>query len=181
MSRQGPRSMASGSTPTEAKNYVAAPSGAVSTDEMEVGQIPDRVMRSTGDASKSLDRADIAMIDESPMDEEWVANMAFMQESVEVQIAETHDEQAEKVFEININGRPFFFMRGETKVIPRYVADHMLRMKTTRYSQKEVFDAEGTKDIVHPSTSSLKYPFMITRDDNPMGRAWMQFTMKLRG
>lgn len=167
--------------PTQAKNYIAAPSGIVHTDELEVGQIPDRVMKSTGDARQSLERADIAMVSDSPMDAEWIANMAFMAEMIDIIVPDSDDPNAEQIFEININGRPFVFQRGETKTIPRYVADHMLRMKQTKYKQKEVVNKDGVKDIVHPSTTTLKYPLMIARDPNPNSRAWYQATMAMRG
>lgn len=166
---------------TDAKNYVAAPSGIRSTQDEEVGQQPDRVLRSTGDASEALDRQNLAMVSDSPMDAEWIANMAFMAEMIEIRIPESTDEQAEHVFEININGRMFFFRRGENKVVPRYVADHMLRMKQTRYSQKEVVNSEGIKDIVHPSRTNLKYDLMIIRDGNPLSDKWYKFTIGQRG
>lgn len=166
---------------TEAKNYVAAPSGIVSTQDMEVGQIPDRVMRSTGEAAESLDRMDLAKISETPMDQDWIANMAFMAEMITIRVPESNDKDADHVFEININGKPFFFRRGEDKTVPRYVADHMLRMKQTGYSQKEVINAEGIKDIVHPSRTHLKYDLMIVRDANPIGPDWYKATISMRG
>jgi len=171
----------SGAAPSQASNYVAAPSGAQSTDDTEIGQVPDRLMKSSGDASAALPSMDIAKVTDSPMDDDYVSNMAFMRENIDVRIGETDDPQADQVFEININGRAFFFTRGEVKTVPRYVVDHMLRMKKTTYGQKEVHNKEGVKDYVYPSRSSLKYPLMVVRDASPSSHAWFQFTSSLRG
>jgi len=166
-----------------AKNTIAAPSGAQHTDDTEIGAQPDRVMKSTGDAAESLTpgAADFAKIAETPMDDDYRANMAFMQENVDIMVPETDDPQAEHIFEININGRAFFFRRGENKTVPRYVADHMLRMKRTIYVQKDAVNADGVKDILHQSRTSLKYPFMLVRDASPNSQAWFKFTSALRG
>ena len=171
------------SVATDAKNYVAAPSGAQSTDDTEIGTQPDRLMKSSGDASESLDRAgaNFARVSDSPMDADWIADMAFMAEMVDIMVPETDDPQAEHIFEININGRAFFFRRGENKTVPRYVADHMLRMKRTIYVQKEASNNEGVKDILHQARTSLKYPFMLVRDASPNSQAWFKFTSALRG
>ena len=166
---------------SQASSYIAAPAGAQHSDDVDIGQAPDRVLKSTGDASKSLSRPQIEKIVDSPMDDDWLSNMAFMNEMIDIQVPETDDPQAEQIFEININGRPFVFGRGEVKTVPRYVADHMLRMKRTGYQQKETHNAEGIKDIVHNARTSLKYPLMIARDNNPMGRDWFKFTASLRG
>lgn len=156
-----------------AKEYVAAPTGVNNQSEFaDIGQQSERVLRSTGDASQALDRPVLEKVSESPMDGEYIAMMAFLREPVEIKIAENGDEQAEQVFEINVNGRLEFFRRGETKVVPRYIVDRLLRMKETRYMQKEVVNADGVKDIVHPTVTTLKYDFAITGDRNPLGKAW---------
>ena len=166
-----------------AKNHIAAPSGAQHTDDTEVGVQPARLMKSTGDASESMDpaSANFAKIIDSPMDSDWIADMAFMAEMVEIMVPTTEDPQADNVFEININGRAFCFLRGENKTVPRYVADHMLRMKKTIYVQKPVINADGVKDILNEPRTSLKYPFMMVRDASPHSQAWFKFTSAQRG
>lgn len=166
MARETPRNPA-----TDAKNYVAAPSGAASTEEMEVGQQAERVMRSSGDARTSLDKQNLIQVTDQPLDNDTIAMLAFMEEPVEIHLHETTDENAEQVFEININGRPEFFRRGETKTVKRYYVDRMLRMKETKYRQKEDF-INGERTMIQIPVTAMKYPFSITRDLNKLGDSW---------
>ena len=157
-----------------ASSYTAAPSGAVSTDELEVGQSPERVLRSTGDAQDSLDGQGLVKVMEQPYDDEKMAMLAFMNEEIEIELATNSDPNAEQIFEININNRPFLFRRGERKVVPRYVADRLARMKVTRYVHREAINSEGIKDVVYTPITSLKYSFMVTRDGNKHGQSWLR-------
>lgn len=179
--RATPRNSATETASTQAKDYIAAPSGAVSTADMDVGQAPARVLRSEGDSSTALDKNDFSRITDVPMDDEWLSMMAFMQENIEIRIPESTDKKTEQMFEININGKPFFFRRGENKVIPRYVADHLLHMKETAYEHREMQNEQGVKDIVYDGRTHLKYDFMIVRDPNPIGPRWYQATLAQRG
>jgi hypothetical protein len=164
-----------------ASAFVAAPSGAEMTSDMEIGQSPDRVLRSTGDAKDSLDAVENIKIAETIYDDEKMAMLAFMNETIEIRVATTSDPNAEQVFEININGRPFLFKRGETKVVPRYVADRLARMKVTRYTHAEVLNNEGIKDVVYTPITSLKYDFMVTKDGNRHGDSWLRSILAERG
>lgn len=114
-------------------------------------------------------------------DQEKLANLAFQAEMVTIRIGTSTDKNAEPVFELNINGKPFFFRRGEVKTVPRYVVDHMARMKTTSFVDKEVFNDEGIKQILHVPHTALKYDFGIVRDDNPMGERWLKATLAMGG
>ncbi len=124
---------------TDAKNHVAAPSGATSTNDPEVGQQASRMLRSEGDASLALDKQNLVQVTDQPMDSDYHAMMAFMNEDVEAEIHTTADENAEQVFELWGNGRCEFFRRGERKTIKRYYADWPLRMKETKFRQREVY------------------------------------------
>lgn len=114
-------------------------------------------------------------------DQEKLANLAFFNEPVTIRVATTTDKNAEQVFELNINGKPFFFRRGEQKTVPRYVADHLARMKVTTYQDREVFNAEGIKQILHEPSTALKYDFAMVNDPNPMGEHWLKATLALGG
>lgn len=167
--------------PAQAAAYVAAPTGQKMVSEMEIGSGPERAMSSTGPARESLAPNKLTKVSEQPMDQEWVDMMAFMNEDVEVRIGETTDPQAERVFEININGKLELFARGETKTVKRFFVDRMMRMKQTRYSQKEIIDDEGVKQIVNIPHTSIKYDFAITRDDSPHSKAWQRAVLAEQG
>ena len=172
MPRETPRTPAA-PTGTDAKNYVASPSGAASTDDLEVGQQAERVMRSSGPARESLDKQSLIQVTDQPLDSDYVAMIAFMNETIEIKIHETTDENAEQVFEININGRPEFFRRGETKTVLRYYVDRMLRMKETKYRQRETFE-NGERTMRQVPVTAVKYPFSVTDDKNPLGKSWLK-------
>lgn len=147
-------------------------SGAVEASQHEIGQGNDRLMKSTGPASESLEPSVIVRASEMPFDDEKTAMLQFMAEPVTIRVATTTDKNAAQVFELNINGKLQLFHRGETKTLPRYFVDRMLRMKETVYSQKEVLNAEGIREYLHIPHTGLKYDFAIIRDDNPLGKSW---------
>lgn len=166
MTRGRPRSVS-----TDAINHPAVVSGALETVDQEIGQGSERVLRSTGPASKALDENVIQRASEF-MDPEKMAMLAFMNEDVTIRIATTTDKQAAQVFETNVNNTPTLFQRGGTYTVKRYVVDHLMRLKETSYTQKEVLDAEGIRQFVHTPHTALKYDFAIIRDDNPLGKSW---------
>lgn len=167
--------------PSQASGYVAAPSGETLVSQMEIGSGPERVMSSTGPAREALQKNLLAKVSEQPMDQEWMDMMAFMNEPIEIRIAETTDPQAERIFEINVNNDLQVFSRGETKTVKRYIVDRLMRMKQTRYTQKEIIDGEGIKQIVNVPHTSIKYDFAVTRDDSPHSKAWQRATLAEQG
>lgn len=144
--------------------------------ESVIGQDAPRILKSTGPASEALDPSMIEPVDR-PVDPEKMAMLEFMAQPVTVRIATTTDRQAEQVFEININGRLEFFRRGETKTIPRYFVDRLARLKVTGYSQREVINTEGIKDILHDPHTGLKYDFAVVSDPHPRGREWLDHVL----
>lgn len=174
MTRATPRTSIAAPTDTDARNYVAAPSGVTTQQDMDdIGQQEPRMLRSTGDAKDALDRPVFEKVSEVPMDGEYLAMMQFLREPVEVQIAENGDPEAEQVFEVNVNGRLEFFRRGEVKTVPRYIVDRLLRLKETKYRQKLV-TVDGIQQYQHIPVTTLKYDFAITGDRNPLGKSWAQ-------
>jgi hypothetical protein len=146
--------------------------GKIDTSEQEVGQDSSRLMKSTGAADKSLEPSRVELVDR-PVDKEKLAMLAFMDEPVTIRLATTTDREAEQMFELNINGQLAFFRRGETKTVKRYFVDRLARLKETAYSQKEVVNAVGIRDILHIPHSALKYDFSVINDPNPRGADWL--------
>lgn len=166
---------------TQAKNNPVTRTTAEPVSQQDIGQGATRVLKSTGDAKDALDTPMIARASDHPMDGEKMAMLAFMNEPVTVRIGTTTDKNAPQVFEINVNSNLHLFRRGETKTVPRYIVDRMLRLKQTVYSQKEVINAEGVKDIIHIPHTALLYDFSIDRDPNPLGKSWQQAVLAEAG
>ncbi len=114
-------------------------------------------------------------------DREKLANLAFMEEPVTIRIATTTDKSAEQVFELNIGGKAEFFRRGETKTVKRYFVDHLARTKVTSYTQNEVVNSEGIKQVLNVPHTACKYDFQMVRDDNPVGESWLKATLAMGG
>jgi hypothetical protein len=167
--------------PTDASNYPVISSGGDETSQMEVGQSKARLLKSTGKAKDALETNVIERVGDHPLDNERLAMLAFLNEPVTLRIGTTTDKNAAQAFEININGRLEFFRRGEVKTVPRYFADHMLRLKETSYSQKEVVNSEGIKDILNIPHTGLKYDFSIERDDSPHADSWKRAVLAEAG
>jgi len=159
---------------SDAKDHPVIRSTGFDSQENETGQGSERVMRSTGDAKESLDKNIILANWDFPVDTEYMAMMAFMAEPVTVRINTTSDPNADQIFEININGNLELFRRGETKTVKRYFVDRLCRLKTTRYTQREVVNHEGIRDYVNEPHTALLYEFNVVRDDNPRGADWLR-------
>ncbi len=155
-----------------AQNNPVVSTGERHSEDLEIGQGEDRLLKSTGAAAAALEPTLIAKLNDHPYDGEKMAMLAFMAEPVTIKIGTTTDKNAEQCFEININGKLEFFRRGETKTVQRFFVDRLLRLKQTVYSQKEVINAEGIKDILHVPHTALKYDFAIMKDTNPLGQSW---------
>ncbi len=156
----------------EAKHNPVILSNAMETAEQEIAQGNARILKSTGSGKDALDQMEHQIICDRAVNDEQVQMLAFMNEPVTIRIATTTDKDADQVFELNINSRLEFFRRGETKTVPRYFVDRLLRLKQTVYTQREVTNQEGVKDILHDPHTALKYDFSIVRDANPIGQMW---------
>lgn len=163
-----------------AKNNPVILNPTVETAEMPIEQAEPRLMRSAGPAEKALDEPKMVVTVDRPLDPEKTEMLAFMAEMVTVRVGTTADKNAEQVFEVNVNGRPYLFRRGIETTVPRYVVDRMARTKLGSITQKEVVNNEGDKDYLHVNQDVLRYDFAVTRDDNPRGKEWLQWTV-LRG
>lgn len=122
----------------------------------------------------------LVQVAERMPDPEKAAMLTFMNEMVTIRPTRTTDPK-EQVFEITINNRSQLLRINEEKTLPRYYVDHMARMKVTSYTQKEVSNAEGEKQIQNVPYTTLKYDFAMVRDDNPLGANWLRATLAMAG
>ena len=111
---------------------------------------------------------------DNPAFNEKLANLAFMQEMVEVHIQSSSDKAADPRFEIGVNGQTQFFVRGQTVVVARKFVEGLARAKPVMYENKEYTDAEGVRQVEYPSRSGLRYSFSVVRDPNPIGANWLK-------
>lgn len=160
-----------------ARSRPAFKSTGLETAELPIG----RTERTAPTKDNPVGEPVLVTVAERMPDREKLANLAFFAEPVTIRIATSSDKNAWQTFELNLGGKPFFFRRGETKTVPRYVVDHIARMKTTVYTDKEVFNDEGVKQILHVPSTALVYDFAMVKDDNPMGEHWLKATLAMGG
>ena len=109
----------------------------------------------------------------SPAFKEKMATIAFNAEMLTVQIHTTTEKDADKSFEISINGFAHFFRRGQQYTVRRDVVEGLARAKPVGYGSEEYLDSQGQKQMRYPSERGVRYPFSLvngTSRDN----AWLQ-------
>ena len=108
--------------------------------------------------------------------------LAFMEEMVTVYIHDTQEEDAQMVFDVTVSGKrangrvattQVVFMRGETKLVPRFIIDRLMRLRPYKYSNRKVrrHEEDGGNQYEYPMSSGPRFPFDIV-EDTPRGRTW---------
>lgn len=139
--------------------------------EEHVAQERPRNMRSSGPARKSLESRHIEVVDK-PVSKEKLENLAFMEEEITVLIHETTDKNDDPLPHVQNDGRGHYFIRGQEQRVKRKYVEVLARAKRTTYTQELVEHPEKHyKNIPH---TALRFPFTVTEDSNPRGRAWLK-------
>jgi hypothetical protein len=100
-------------------------------------------------------------------------NLAFANEMIEIEIQEVSDRNADKVFEVAVNGRKMIFQRGYRYQVPRYIVEGLARARPVHFDNQEYVDGDGVRKVRNPSRRGLRYPFSVTQDSD-RGRAWLK-------
>lgn len=144
---------------------------AIDAGEHQIGQDGIVNMSTIGEAA--LARPDIEVVD-GPEWKDRAAELAFMEERVDVVVHESSDKQAEPIVEVWVNGRAQRFIRGQVQTVKRKFVERLARAKPAHYRNEEYIDAEGGKAVRWPKGHTLAYPFAVVRDENPKGPAWLR-------
>lgn len=131
--------------------------------------------------AKSTPTQGIEIVDNAPVVEtvseskdfhQLAADEAFMNELVTVVVHSTTDENQAPHVIVNCNGTNQPIIRGVPTQIRRKYVEILARMKETKYSQ--VTPNPATPDVSElRARHGLAYPFEVTEDKNPRGRAWL--------
>lgn len=143
----------------------------VNAAEQTIGQESSLILPPVGDIVRDDNTLVIA---DGPIEPDMAAQLAFMEEKVEVMVHESTDENAENPVQVACNGVNQFFFRGQAQVAKRKFVEILARAKATAISTKEVVHADGVRTTRIDKHSALKYPFSVIRDDNPRGPAWLK-------
>jgi hypothetical protein len=142
------------------------------TDNHAVGQPADIILK---DGTLAVGGADIQAIDK-PLNDEYVQELAFMEEEIEIMVMESSDEHAENPITVGCNGVFKQFFRGRPTVTKRKFADCLI-VKQSRVSTPEYTNGGGERAFAIRQHAAHKYPFSVIQDRNPKGAEWLRRRM----
>lgn len=156
--------------------------GASGADEFELGQAPDVVLPATGSVTRESD----IILPVETVQNEHLAELAFMEEPVTIFIETSGEEDAPQFADVAVNGKkaevwdeansrwvPIGFLSvGREITTKRKYVEVLARSKPQKVKTK-VEDPRGDpRNIVQRFTHS-RFPFSVLEDKNPKGRAWL--------
>ena len=140
--------------------------------ELEVGQAPDIILK---DGTLATGGLTLEAIDK-PLNADWLDDVAFMEEEIEIIVMESSDPNAENPVTVGNNGVFKQFFRGKPTVCKRKFADCLI-VKSGRVTTPKVKNAAGEDAFAIRQQSAHMYPFSIIRDPNPKGAEWLRRRM----
>lgn len=127
---------------------------------------------------------DVVLTERRP-DQDYLDELAFMEEPVTVRLEPSSDKNAAGAFPIWVNGKPAevyqngrwdeigYLPVGRTLTVKRKVLEVIIRAKVdTVHTQIQEMDSERPNNVVQRFTSPV-HSFSILEDRNPRGPAWV--------
>lgn len=139
---------------------------AVEAAEQTVGQDRPRDLPAKG--KSRLEARHIEPVEH--VSSEKLAMLAFMEEVVTVVVHDSTNPQDERIVEVWNDGIPQRFIRGQEQQVKRKYVEVLARAKQEGYSQEELPNKEGYRNIPH---TALRYPFAVVGDSDK-GKAWLK-------
>lgn len=144
------------------------------TDALQAGQ--DSPVQVSHEGEATLHREPV-QIPDGPVSKKKLEALAFNEELITVQVADSEDPNAERVIEVGVNGKKQFFKRGQPQTVKRKYVEALARAKVTNYSQRVDATDPLVMNRLNPRTA-LRYPFALLEDANPRGgQAWLRQIM----
>lgn len=102
----------------------------------------------------------------------------FMQDLLEIELAETSDARAYELVPVGVNGEQAWLPRGRRLSVPRYLVEVLLRSQETTFKTEYVKDPSATEGAVQRKRNSQNVAVLIHKDPSPKGRAWTERVMR---
>lgn len=102
----------------------------------------------------------------------------FMNEIVIVKLHKTTDKNAASHVILSCNGMTQPVFRGVPTPLRRKYVEILARMVESTYEQQT--DDRDRERYTMIETAALAYPFEVIRDDNPLGREWLDHILMER-
>lgn len=143
----------------------------IDTNEQQVGQDSFLDLPSSGSIIREEQQIEVVT---QPIQNDYAAELAFMEEPVEVMVHESTDPNAENPIHVGCNGVNQFFFRGQQQTVKRKFVEILARAKPVSYMTHEVVNGQGDRTTRITKASALRYPFSVVYDPNPRGATWLR-------
>lgn len=141
--------------------------------EEQIGQDGDAVLEEVDHDEVILVKPNQESI-ESPICQEKLANLQFMEDKIVIHIHDTAEKDADPRFEVSVNGQGWVFERGKQYTVPRYIVEGLARAKPVHFRNHEYTDEDGVRNVKWPSSTGLRYGFSVIQDPHPRGSDWLR-------
>jgi len=101
------------------------------------------------------------------------AELAFMEEPVEIYLHEGSHQNDEPVVDIGVNGVHIYLDRGKNHTIKRKYLLNLATSRPTTYRTVDAVDRDGVRTVNLKAHTSVKYPFAVTQDSQK-GLDWLR-------
>jgi hypothetical protein len=112
------------------------------------------------------------------VDPVFLKEEAFMNETVEVEILPSDRPDAEQTIQLLHQGVSQMLLRGIATPIKRKFLYVLAQARAEGVRTRETFTPSGDRTMVIDKYNTLRYPFRVTQDKNPNGRAWLEQVMQ---
>ncbi len=149
------------------------------TKEQHSGDLPTRTLDDLGDdVTIETLPPDVIVDDEALAAKEYLDELAFMEEKVQVVAHRGREKHAPLVLDFYCNGKPFWLRVEEPTWVPRKYVEIMARAQPMDV-RTQIDDEQGEKPVNRIiRSSSAQYPFTVIEDKNPKGAAWLAKVMR---
>jgi hypothetical protein len=144
-------------------------------DAAEVAQRPGLDIPTTGSID-DIKRTDLQVEIATPdMAGDYAAQLAFMEEKLDVIVHESTDKNADPIVEVWCNGTPQRFVRGQVQTVKRKFVQILADSRETSIQTKNMTGSDGEVMQRINKHTALCYPFSVASDPSGQrGALWLK-------
>ena len=109
------------------------------------------------------------------LEKNYADQLAFLEEPVEIMVAEPQDEKESSLVQLFVQGRSQMIIPGQPIAIKRKYLEVLARAKQIRYKPVvKINDLTGAPVNMMIPRLVLRYNFSVIQDKNPKGAEWLR-------
>lgn len=109
------------------------------------------------------------------LEKSYAEQLAFLEEPVEVMVAEPQDEKESNLVQLFVQGRSQMIIPGQPIIIKRKYLEVLALAKQIRYKPVvKINDLTGAPVNMMIPRLVLRYNFSVIQDKNPKGAEWLR-------